>query len=62
MRETLKTEEAIFEVSKKKNGTHELNIYHNIDEDMILEIYLSDREIVQLIKVLTRVHLGLKSY
>jgi len=39
-----------------------LNIYHNIDDEMIIEAYLSTREMGALIKSLKRVHLGLKPY
>lgn len=60
MRETLNTDEVYIEVTKFENGTHVLNIYNKHYDDMFIEAYLSDREMGALIKMLTRVNLGLK--
>lgn len=59
MRETLKTEELFIEVENRQK-VFTLNIYHNVDEDLFVEAYLSRRELEQLIKTLTRVHSVLK--
>lgn len=62
MKETLKTEELFIEVEERQNDAFALHIYHNVDDDLFIEAYLSRRELAQLIKSLTRVHLGLKPY
>lgn len=62
MKEALKTDELYIEVTKFETGTHVLNIYNNHDDDMFIEAYLNDREMRALIKMLTRVNLGLKQY
>lgn len=62
MKETLKTDELLFEVTRREDGTHILNVYSKYDESMFVESYLSDREMGALIKMLTRVNLGLKQY
>lgn len=62
MKETLNTDEVYFEVTKLASGTHILNLYHKHDDDLFIEACLSDREMRALIKMLTRVNIGLKSY
>lgn len=62
MKEILKTEELYIEVEERQNDAFALNIYHNVDDDLFIEAYLSRRELDQLIKTLTRVHLVLKPY
>lgn len=61
-KETLKTDELYIEVCKRNDGLSILNISHNQDEDMFIEAYFSDREMKDLIKMLTRVNIGLKAY
>lgn len=61
-KETLKTDELYIEVCKRNDGISILNISHNQDDDMFIEAYLSDREMNALIKILTRVQIGLKPY
>lgn len=60
MKEILKTEELFIEVEEKQNEAFTMHIYSNVDDDMFIEAYLSRRELAQLIKILTRVHLVLK--
>lgn len=62
MKETLRTNELYIEVKGKRNGEFSLEIYHNIYKDMMIEADLTKDELAQLIKTLTRVHLGLKPY
>lgn len=60
MKEKLRTEVLYIEVKGKRNGLTSLGIYHTIDKDMMVEADLTKEELSQLIKSLTRVHLGLK--
>lgn len=62
MKQTLKTDELLFEATRRKDGTHILCVYSNYDENMFIESYLSDIEMGALIKMLTRVNLGLRPY
>lgn len=62
MKEALNIDELYIEVTKFENGTHVLNIYNKHDDDMFIESYLTDKEMKALIKMLTRVNLGLKPY
>lgn len=59
MKDTLKTEDVYIEVTKREDGTHILNMYGEFEE---FTAYLTDREMKALIKMLTRVNLGLKQY
>lgn len=61
-KETLKTDELYVDLCKRNDDVYLLNIAHNQDEDMFIEAYLSDREMGALIKMLTRVNIGLKPY
>lgn len=61
MKQTLKTEELSIEVDEKRKDVFRMYIYSNVDDNWFIEAFLSRRELVQLIKSLIRVHLGLKS-
>nr|DAF84396.1 MAG TPA: hypothetical protein [Caudoviricetes sp.] len=62
MKATLRTNDVYIEVKKKRNGEFALEIYHNIYKDMMIDADLTKEELAQLIKTLTRVHLGLQPY
>lgn len=49
---TLNTEEIYAEVRKTVKGNNSLNIYTRFDPDMFIEVYLSNRELKELINVL----------
>lgn len=62
MKETLKTEEFFIEVEEKRKDVFRMYMYSNVDDNVFIEAFLSRSELAQLIKSLTRVHLGLKPY
>lgn len=62
MKESLRTNDLYIEVKKKRNGEFALEIYDNIYKDMMIDADLTKEELAQLIKILTRVNIGLQQY